>query len=546
MTQTTNNSEPSIATRASSFSARLQPITQRIPLCLTLCIILFIVAMCFNLYRLGVPGIWFDEAFSVELARQPFPLLWHIIFGPEPNMELYYLFLHFWLNLTASLGLHATEFVVRLPSAVFAALSTVVIFLLGQRFIGTSAGFVGAGLYLLNDLQLVYAQQTRAYSLQLLLICIAWYALLAAFNSRSRPGRWWVCYSVATTLAIYTHLFSALILLAQLCAIGLLLLLPGERRRMMGQLRNFIGSLVFIGILSLPMALVSRHGSKTGWLSIPHPHDIYQLFLTISANSTIYLLLFFAFCALGLFMTIIYALPAGRTYLKRYEFVTEKHTLEGFLPIALALLCWLVVPIVASYGISQTPTRLFSSRYLVTIVPPLCLLVGLGIATLRWRAIQAGLIVILLLLAVRYVPLYYQNAQVEDWNSAAHWLEQHYQTNDGLVCYDNDVQQGCQISVEYYLQAYPTAAQFTTDSPGAFSWANFGPVDPKAGSGAAVDPTALAQYGAKHPRIFFIVGRVPDAASAAREKAAQQWLDSHYHFVNQIVTRTVTVRLYTT
>jgi uncharacterized membrane protein len=513
---------------------------------LTLSLILFIVAMCFNLYRLGTPSIWFDEAFSVELARQPLLLLWQIIFGPEPNMELYYLFLHFWLNLTASLGLHATEFVVRFPSAIFAALSTVVVFLLGQRFIGTIAGFVGAGLYLLNDLQLVYAQQTRAYSLQLLLICIAWYALLSAFNCTSHPRRWWACYIIATTLAIYTHLFSALILLSQLCAIGLFLFLPTERRKVIDQLRNFIGSLLIIALLSIPMVLVSRHGSKTGWLPIPHLSDVYHLFLTISANSKIYLLLFVAFCALGLFMTIMHALPVGRAYLTRYELVDEKHTLEGFLPVALALLCWLVVPIVASYVISYTPTRLFSSRYLVTIVPPLCLLVGLGIATLRWRAIQVGLTVILLLLAVRYVPLYYQNAQVENWNSATHWVEQHYQTNDGLVCYDNDVQQGCQISVEYYLQAYPTAAHFTADSPGAFSWANFGPVNPKVGSGAAVDPIALAQYGAKHPRIFFIVGRVPDAASAAKVQVAEQWLDTHYHFVDQIVTRTVTVRLYDT
>jgi uncharacterized membrane protein len=548
MTQTSSNIEQtsSIENRASSFSTRLQHINQRISLRLMLSIILFIVAMCFNLYHLGTPSIWFDEAFSVELARQPLPLLWHIIFGPEPNMELYYLFLHFWLNLTASLGLHATEFVVRFPSAIFAALSTVVVFLLGQRFIGTIAGFVAASLYLLNDLQLIYAQQTRAYSLQLLLICIAWYALLSAFNGKPQRGRWWICYSVATTLAIYTHLFSMLILLAQLCAIGLLFLLLGERRRMIGQSRNFMGSLVFIGILSLPMVLVSRHGSKTGWLPIPHLSDVYHLFLTISANSKIYLLLFVAFCALGLFMTIMYALPMGRKYLTRYELVDEKHTLQGFLPIALALLCWLVVPIFASYVISYTPTRLFSSRYLVTIVPPLCLLVGLGIATLRWRAIQIGLTVILLLLAIRYVPLYYQNAQVEDWNSATHWLQQHYQTNDGLVCYDNDVQQGCQISVEYYLQAYPTAAHFTADSPGAFSWANFGPVNPNVGSGAAVDPTALAQYGAKHPRIFFIVGRVPDAASAAKVQLAEQWLDSHYHYVDQVVTHTVTVRLYDT
>src|SRR6266571_7843974 len=140
---------------------------------------LFTLALGFNLYRLGTPSIWFDEAFSVELARQPLPLLWHIIFGLEPNMELYYLFLHGWLGLTSLLGLLPTEFVVRFPSAVFAALSTVVVFLMGRRFLGITGGIIGAVLYLLNDLQLVYAQQTRSYSMQLLLICVAWYALFA-------------------------------------------------------------------------------------------------------------------------------------------------------------------------------------------------------------------------------------------------------------------------------------------------------------------------------------------------------------------------------
>jgi len=543
--QTKQDTLSAEGTPSSSFH-HLQHVARRIPQRRTFGIILFSVAMCFNLYRLGSPSIWFDEAFSVELARQPLPLLWHIISGPEPNMELYYLFLHFWLGFTASLGLHATEFVVRFPSTIFAALSTVVVFLLGQRFIGTIAGLVGAGLYLLNDLQLVYAQQTRAYSLQLFLICISWYALLASLTGTSHPRRWWACYIITTTLAIYTHLFSGLILLSQLCAIGLFLLLPQQRHRIIGQLRNLIGSLLIIGFLSLPMLWISRHGSKTGWLPIPHLSDIYLLFLTISANSDIYLLLFIAFCAFGVFMTITCALPKGRAYLTRYSLVDEKHTLQGLLPIVLALLCWLIIPIVGSYVISQTPTRLFSSRYLVTIVPPLCLLVGAGVSTVRWRALQLGLTVLLLLVALRYVPAYYQNAQVEDWNSATHWVEQQYQAKDGLVCYDNDVQQGCQISVEYYLQAYPSAAHFTADSPGAFSWTNFGPVNPEAGSGAAVDPATLAQYGAQHPRIFFIVGRVPDAAGAARVQIAEQWLNSHYHFVAQIVTHTVTVRLYAT
>src|SRR5437870_13830312 len=123
---------------------QMQRITHLFSSTWLLCILIGVIALGFNLYRLGSPSIWYDEAFSVELARQPLPLLWHIIWGPEPNMELYYLFLHFWLVLTGFLGLHPTEFVVRFPSAIFAALSSVIVFLLGRRFLGITAGIVGA------------------------------------------------------------------------------------------------------------------------------------------------------------------------------------------------------------------------------------------------------------------------------------------------------------------------------------------------------------------------------------------------------------------
>ena len=512
---------------------------------------LFALALGFNLFRLGAPGIWFDEAFSVELARQPLPLLWHIIFGLEPNMELYYLLLHGWLAVAGMLGRHATEFVVRLPSAIFAALSMVVVFLLGRRFLTRPAGLVAAGLYLLNDLQLVYAQQARSYGLQLLLICIAWYAFFAAITGESYTKRWWMCYIGATTLAVYTHLFSLFILLAQVCSFaGLLILSKGWepwRSKMRQQVLWLFISVAAIGVLIIPVLLVGLQGSKTGWLLAPHLRDIALLLLSISGDNKIYLFLLVACCIAGLFLSTLAHLSTGTCLPRSIGWISgadekRRAELQQFLPIGLALLCWLIVPIVASYIVSQGSPRLFSSRYLVTIVPPLFLLAGMGVAGLRWSRVQVLLVVGLLALALSVVPLYYRSAQVEDWNAAAFWLEQHYQAGDGLVCYDNAVEQGCQISIEYYLHAYPSPAYFSRDSPGAFSWATFSSARPD----DAVDPIVLASYGAKHPRIFFIVGRLPDDVAARRAHKAQFWLDSHYNFITQIVTRTVTVRLYTT
>src|SRR6266566_467328 len=489
-----------------------------------LCILVATVALAFDLYRLATPSIWFDEAFSVELARQPLPLLWHIIWGPEPNMELYYLFLHFWLGFTGFLGLHPTEFVVRFPSAVFAALSSVMVFLLGRRFLGITAGIVGAGLYLLNDLQLLYAQQTRSYSLQLLLVCIAWYALF----------------------------FSLLMLLAQVVAFGGLLILPGPwRDKARHRVVAFIVSLVITGVLIIPMLLVSLHGSKTGWLPSPLLHDVYNLFLTISADSKLYLLLLFGCCALGILVSMLVYLPQGKDLLEQFNLYNgsdgkRNSMLQQYFPLAFVLLCWFVVPIVISYVVSQGSTRLFSSRYLVIILPALFLLVGLGVASLRWRVVQVALTLALFLVAVRYVPAYYKGAQIEDWNSTVHWLQERYQPGDGLVCYNSDVAQGCQISVEYYLHAYPSAAHFTGDSPGEFSWTNFGLVNPHSGPEAAVEPVALAAYASQHPHIFYIIGRIPNDAAAARAKAAQYWLDTHYHLLGRVLTPTVTISWYAT
>jgi uncharacterized membrane protein len=515
-----------------------------------LCIAIGAIALACNLFQLGKQSMWFDEILSVQRARQSLPVLLQIIFATQPNMALYYIFLHFWLSLTSLLGLNPTEVVVRFPSAVFATLSSIVIFLLGRRFLGLIAGIVAAGIYLLNNLQLVYAQETRSYALQLLLLCIAWYALFAALATTSHQKRWWLCYSIVMALAIYTHLFSLLILAAQFTAFVALLLLPGAwRTGARRQLRTFIVALAGIFIMILPLLYASRHGGKTGWLPIPHPIDIYFLSLTISANSKIYLSLLLACCMLGLFVVIVSYQSWGKRFLARTALIdtVEDKRLNRFqqlLPVGFSLLCWLVIPIILSYIISQGSTRLFSSRYLVTIVPPFVLLVGLGLAVIRWRVIQAVLAIGLLLLTIHYLPLHYQAPQVEDWNTTSFWLERHYQANDGLVCYDNI--QGCQVSIEYYLTAYPSAAHFTADSPGSFPWVNYDLTNHTSNAEAAVNPLALATFATNHPRIFFIIGRISSQSKAARAYSAQQWLDSHYHFIDQIVTPTVTIRLYAT
>ncbi len=520
-----------------------------------ICLAIFIVAMGFNLYRIGDPSIWFDEALSVTRAQQSLPVLFKIVSVTQPNMALYYFLLHFWLSFTRLFGLNATEAVVRFPSAVFSALGSVILNFLARRFFSSLIAIIAALLYLLNTLQLTYAQETRAYTLQLLFLALSWYVLCVLFSSdlsRRCARNWWICFILASALAMYSQLFTELVLATQAVAIVILAFVPNAwRARVRRQIRPLIISWVCIGTLIAPIIYASRVGSKTGWLPIPHLSDIYHLFLTISAQSKALLGLFALTILLGLLVVLLAALPQGRNLLKSLSLLPNdeaagkqwQRRFLSYLPLAILLICWLLLPVAISYVVSQKATRLFSPRYLVVIVPPFVLLASLGLSVLRWRVVQIVLGLCLILLCLRYVPTYYNSAQVEDWQTGTQWFQQHFQVGDGLICYDNS--EGCSVDIQYYLDADPHGVvSFDADSPGYFPWVDYDTTNVLGDYKQALNTTAIQAYGTRHPRLFYGLGR----ASAKDPQVAPviQWLNTHYGLLDKVVTSTLTIYLYDT
>jgi 4-amino-4-deoxy-L-arabinose transferase-like glycosyltransferase len=522
---------------------------------ISLVLALFLVAMGFNLYQIGTPGIWFDEALSVVRAQQTLPVLARIVAVTQPNMALYYFVLHFWLSFVSLFGIHATEAVVRFPSAIFSALSTSALYFLARRFLGSLVAIFAALLYLLNTLQLTYAQETRAYTLQLLLLILSWYALLALFSrdlSRKRARSWWMCFVLSSALAIYAQLFSGLVLATQALAIALLLVFPNAwQTRVRQQMRPLLISWACIGTLVAPILYASRVGSKTGWLPLPGPRDVYKLFVTISSQNKILLVLFALTILPGLLVTLLAILPRGQAQLQQLSLLPKGEALvrpwckrcTQLLPLAIFLLCWLLGPVTLSYIVSQKATRLFSPRYLVVIVPALVLLVALGLSALRWRAVQVVSGLCLVLLCLLSTPGYYQSAQVEDWRTGTQWLQENYTHGDGLICYDNS--QGCAVDIEYYLQAYPHGnAHFEANSPGYFLWVNYDTTNRLGNYRQALDTSAIQTYSAKHQRLFYCLGRA--STSDLQVQATLRWLNAHYRLLAHKSTPTLTIYLFAT
>jgi mannosyltransferase len=438
-------------------------------------------------HRLDISA-WFDEAYSYGMSTQSWQSFFsRWVWGSESNMFLYYLILRGWLGLLKLVGAAPNEVLLRLPSVLFAVAAAVVVFLLGRRLFGRIAGLVAGGLFLANFLQMILAQTARAYSLGLLLMCVSWLALFIALEKNST--RWWALYVAAGVLSVYSLLFSGLVIVSQVLAVGALLVLPTPWRAMArGALRGYVVSTALTFLFVLPVGIdAAVHGGPV-WVPPAHFNDVRLFIHTLAGGSHAYEYLVFATAGVAFVL-------AAAAFVPRLAKFTRGST--ATFGAAVALGSWFTAPIVISFALTRPGLNLhlFYPRYLVVVVPPLCLLAGLAVQALPLRALQA--LLALALAVVAWTPLmdYYPVAQVQDFKDPMSWVQQRYQTGDGIVC-DPDVE--CSIPVSYYLDAYAGPAHLDLDSPGRFSW--------EGTSTVAMTHETLSAYLANHRRVFFIYG----------------------------------------
>ena len=468
-------------------------------------------------HRLDVSA-WFDETYSYGMATQPIASFFtHWVWGSESNMLLYYLSLRAWLGILAAAGQAPIEVLLRLPSAVFAVASSVMVFVVGRKLFGRVAGVVAAVLCATNFLQMILAQNARSYSLQLFLLSASWLCMFVALETGRR--RWWVAYSVTTVLSIYAALFSGLVILAQVASLVALLVLPGPWRDRVWRTRwPAVISLAVSFVFVLPLAVdVLIHGGPV-WVPPATLTVLRTVVNLMTGGSRAYAILIFGGAALGVAL-------AAAAYVPRLASITRA-TPEALGP-ALAIALWFVVP----FGLSLALTRpglnlhLFFVRYLVVVIPPLCLLAGLAASAMKVRALQALTALALLTVALPPLLSYYPVAEVQDFRTPVLWLQHHYRAGDGIVCYP-EVQ--CAIPIDYYVTAYPGPAALDAGSPGAFDWTS--------NKSLTVDGGTIRAYEAGHKRIFFIytpLGRTPSLDQAAAALEAGLMADG-YQVIDQV------------
>src|SRR5260370_6597053 len=228
---------------------------------------------------------------------------------------------------------------------------------------------------------MILAQTARAYSLGLLLMCVSWLALFIALEKNST--RWWAVYVAAGVLSVYSLLFSGLVIVSQVLAVGALLVLPTPRRAMArSALRRYFVSTALTFLFVLPVGIdAAVHGGPV-WVPPAHFNDLRLFIHVLAGGSHAYEYLAFPTPSLALRLA-----PAA--YVPRLAKLTRGSTAN--FGAAIALGSWFAAPIVISFALTRPGLNLplFYPRYLVVVVPPLCLLAGPGVQAGPPRALPA-------------------------------------------------------------------------------------------------------------------------------------------------------------
>ncbi len=352
--------------------------------------LLFLTLAAFGLraYCLGRQSFWLDEVDAIAMAGEPLAAQARKLAAIGENGPLYFVLFKGWIALAGTTEVGA-RFLSCLASTVAVPLvGGVTRRLTGDRRVALAAAALAAG----SPYYVWYAQDAKMYPLYAALALAAQLALLAAFDltpcpsptgegslvgeavgrkpgqvrGRLRAATIWTAYVVASSLALYVHLFAALQIAANTAA-GVVLARRGRR--------GWMGLGVATAVLVLPyvplaawQAPVLLRGADVGY----RPVALRDMVVSLGEQLTWHLN---PAPDRRLLLVLLAALAVGAW------------RLAGNRSAGVVVLgCWLFVPLVLLYVVQFT-VPVFRDRYLIPLLAPLLVLLA-GAVTLgpwMWR-----------------------------------------------------------------------------------------------------------------------------------------------------------------
>ena len=506
-----------------------------------------LAGFAWRLYRLTYQSPWRDEVDAIFMAVRPLGETLSMFVSPAQNGPLYFLALRLWLRLT---GTH--YFALRYLSVLAGALSILLLWQVARRLLPGDGRLdlrntpLLAALFLaLNPYQVWYGQEGKMYALVMVLTLLAAWSWLEAM--RLGGGGRWFRYFALTSISVYTHLMTALMI--PLHFVWFLLAWPQSKRRWRGYLAALAGlTLPYLPLVWWQWDYLTSPSYNSGFRFVPLDEMVRSLLLSHSRGllpmPNLYWVVpvFFLLLAGGL-MGLLHLSGEGPQEAPRGDGSPPLLFLAPWQRWGI-LLSWLVLPVALIHGVSLLKP-VYVDRYVIWIAPAFLMILALGVRVV-WQN-TGRLAPWIGALLVGYVAAFWL---VNGWQQVHRPLKTQLREAVTYVAQRREPQQLLimQIPHNHYSYRY-----FTSD---------FGP-QPFQGSEARLQPFAegiwtqnglpddqamqevdalMRERTASHSEVWVIFS---EAEMWDGRRLMDRWLDDHGELLDRQIFYGVEVRRYT-
>ena len=369
--------------------------------------------------------LWLDEAYSAYAAGKSWAFLWQMVPRYETHPPFYYSLLRLW-----TLGFGDSLAAMR-ALGIACGLATLPVLLLCGREIARLAGldarrrrrFALALLALgaLSPRLIDMAREVRPYPVLILVYALAILALLRVGRRSAAgaplAGRPFAAYLLCLALVLWLHNLGPLFAVSLTLGLAAMIL---RRTMTRGDALWLVGGHLLVGLVYLPALLIAWAQAPTWihstWLQFV-PDQLFVLRLT-----GLYLLPGAAPILAGALLLLASALLLRRT--------GEGRRVAMLLSVAALL------PVALSIAISLAVAPVFIVRTMTPVAVPTILLLGLGLASARWRwPVLAAFLVLAGEMAA--IDLHARPPR-QDWYGAVRWLAARHRPGDIVLAYPNE------------------------------------------------------------------------------------------------------------
>ncbi len=361
---------------------------------------------CFRLFHLGTKSLWLDEGATVTLARMAWPQFVHVWWYGEASFQgAFFLLMRLWLHLGQ------TEAWVRLPAAIFGIASIPLIYLVARKLVGEGPALASAAILAFSPTHVYYSQEARSYTMTIFLVLVSsWFFVRAVEQNRERDWALWTLFGV---LAVYSHYFAALVLVAQACSLFF-------RKKPTTWGPMVLHGLAILAIAAPGLTYVLRvppQAMTFPWMPKPTPKQLLHLALFLGGSGEKFLL------SLILWIAAVVAIRRERT----------NESIPGSYWRGMLLISWAVVPVLLN-ALASLRHPVFVQRYMIFSLPATVMLAGRGMDALPKKHLGFWLVVVLCVTSIPTIVLSYRKPR-EDWRNATTVILASAQPGDAVVIY---------------------------------------------------------------------------------------------------------------